>query len=418
MLTHYERFASILKNRKRARKLIDETAEAGVNAVWKTLPLAMGHAMDQEGNTLKVWKDATVADFAALQFELTKWILDNQEDPYSYSECMTSEEFHGMMGYFSQTITPSSVHTSLQLNHQMASHERAGKRVYTVSPSLALQLKHTELRGLRAEDLRLPYESIYIEVPKEAGLKIWNEDTGWHEAIGVYITEEHKMSDNDAYRRGGIPGDLRGWRMMLIGKDKAKEPREIGDDALSFFRILLKDGTKLNDIIATAKREMVWDMEHNPHSTWDERMSWDWEQQFRWAMNVVLYATWEEPGEHWIANKEARQLWARIQKMPAHSRKRKGLNNKFQTLPQMRRIKLGGSIVIRRGNTDSEGAQKDGTQSRQLPGNLRVKTRVAGHWKRVVHGKGRALRRLQWIEPHWRNLEGLTPVREPTHELR
>lgn len=31
-----------------------------------------------------------------------------------------------------------------------------------------------------------------------------------------------------------------------------------------------------------------------------------------------------------------------------------------------------------------------------------VQTMAAGHWKRVAHGQGRALRRLQHIEPYWR----------------
>ena len=419
MLTHYERMISLYsQNRKRAQKLIKETADAGVNEVWKVVPLAMGHAMDETGRKLQAWKNPNVKDLSALQFEVVRWILEHQEDPYSYSEAMTSPDFHGLMRYFSQTISPASVHTTMQLDYHMASHEKAGKRVYTVSPSLAVQLKHTELRGLRAEDLRLPYESIYIDIPPEAALKVWNEESGWHRAIGVYITEEKSMGETDAYRAKGKPGTLRGWRVLLIGQDKAENPREIGDDALSFFRIVLKDGTKLNDIIATAKREMLWDMEHNPHSTWDERMSWDWEQQFRWAMNVVLYATWHEPGEHWIANKEARQLWERIGKLPAKSKKRKALSGKLQTLQQQRRIKLGASIVIQRGKSGSDGENSGARESVEPAYNLRIKTRVSGHWKRVVHGKGRALRRLQWIEPHWRNLDGLTPVQEPSHELR
>jgi hypothetical protein len=289
-----------------------------------------------------------------------------------------------------------------------------------VSPELAGQLKDTELRGLRAEDLRLPYESIYIQVPKEAGLKIWNEDTHWHDTIGIYITEERSMSESDEYRRRGSnaeTGNLRGWRILVIGQDKA-EKYEAGDDALSFFRILLKDGTKLEDILKTTSKDMQWDMDHNPDSTWDEKMNEDWEQQFRWAMNVVLYATWEEPGEHWIANKEARKLWERIKKVPSNSKKRKSLDRKFQTIDKQRRIQLGTKIVVdRKRGANTDDAEKSGTQ-KKASGGLRVKTRVSGHWKRQVHGPRRSRRRLQWIEPHWRNLDGLTPARSPSHELR
>lgn len=418
-LTHYEALhKTVFGNQKRARRLIEKTVESGVNEVWKCLPLVMGHTMDEQGRTVQPWKGASLGDLVMVQYELTNWALEQQENPYSYSEYCTNPEWHELFQYLTNSLDPGEVHTALQLNYQLSSHERCGKKVYSVCPDLAVQLKHTELRGLTADDLRLPFESIYIMAPQDAGLKVWNTDTGWHPVIGVYITEEHGMVDTDAYRRGGGVGHLRGWRMMIVGHDKAATITDTGDDALGFFRIVLEDGASLPDILAKATKEMQWDMENNPDCTWDEHMSWDWEQQFRWAMNVVLYATWEEPGEHWIANKEARQLWERMGKLPSNSKKRKSCQRKFQTIDKQRRIQLGTKIVIdRKRRAIADPKEKSGT----IPDNdagLRVKTRVSGHWRRQPHGPRRSKRRLQWIEPHWRNLEGLTPARSPTRELR
>ena len=344
--------------------------------------------------------------------------MDHQDDKFSYSEYLTNPQWYDLFDYLCGGIDPGMVHTTMQLNYQMSCHERAGKRVYQLSPDLAVQMKHTELRNVLADDLRLPFESIYIMVPPEAQLKIWNSETGWHKAIGIYITEERHMAEMDEYLKGGKSGTLRGWRMMIVGQDKAECTQATGDDTLSFFRILFKEGTKLTDILETARREIQWDMENNPFCTWDERMNWDWEQQFRWAMNVVLYATWEEPGEHWIANKEARKLWDRIGKLPPNSKKRKNLQRKFQTIDKQKRIQLGAKIVINRRKGTSEDSEGKSGKTETDETVLRVKTRISGHWKRVVHGKGRTERRIQWIEPHWRNLDGLTPARSPRHELR
>lgn len=43
-----------------------------------------------------------------------------------------------------------------------------------------------------------------------------------------------------------------------------------------------------------------------------------------------------------------------------------------------------------------------------------VRSLVRGFWRRQVHGQGRALRRLQWIDPYWRGGEAL-PIAVRTH---
>lgn len=413
-LTHYERLTSKIQGRKRVRKLIDELAEDPHNEVWKALPMMLGQTVNQVGEVLRPkWSSPTIV--SATHLEIQKWIQDNQEDRFSFSESMVHPDYFGLMQYLVNICGVGETLSTLQVNYQWLSHEYAGKRVYEVTPGLAEQLRYTEVRGVRAEDLRLPYESIYIQIPKEAGLEIWNSQTHWHRVVGAYITQEHNMNEADSYDRGGLVGDIRGWRVLMVGEDKATDPDVPGDDALAFFRILLKEGTTLTDIIAQARSEM--DANANAEeSTWDHRMSEDWEQQFRWCMNVVLYVTWQEPGEHWISNKEARQLWDRIQKCTS-KKKRKALNQKFQTLNPQRRIRLGASIIVDRRKSGKEPTESGIFQNndRKL---LRIKTRVSGHWRPVPYGPKRSLRRYQWIEPYWRNKDGLERTQEPKHEVR
>jgi hypothetical protein len=119
--THYEEMIKLMVggNRKRSRKLIEETAAAGVNDVWKVFPLALGKATDQHNNRLPGWKDAAYQDLTTLQYELARWALEHQDDPYSYAEYLNGSEFQGLFHYLIENIPPGHVHTTMQLNHQM-----------------------------------------------------------------------------------------------------------------------------------------------------------------------------------------------------------------------------------------------------------------------------------------------------------
>lgn len=415
MLTHYERMMNRVTHRARVKSLIQKIADDGRNPIWKTLPLMVGQAVTSDGIEVPPMSmDPTV--ITAAHIEIQKWVLDHQDDPYSYSECSTKKDYLNLGGYLSELCGKENAITMLMVNHQWICHERAGKRVYEVSPGLAEQLRYTEVRGITAEDLRLPYESIYIQIPPASGLKIWNNVTGWHTAVGAYITEENSMTEDDIYHKTGEVGAYRGWRILLVGEDLAADDN-LGDDALSFFRILLKDGTKLTDILKLCREEME-ESTQSMESTWTEQMSLDWENQFRWCMNVVLYATWQEPGEHWISNKEARQLWGRIQKSPPKSSKRKALSKRYQQLDPQRRILLGKSIIIDRTRPTPDKEKSGNRISGKSRNLMRIKTRVSGHWKHVLYGEKRSQRRYQWIEPYWRNKDCEEKDQQTKHELR
>jgi len=273
-------------------------------------------------------------------------------------------------------------------------HERHGKRVYDIDPELAIKLKYTEIRGLRTEDLRLPYPAIYISVPSELGMKLWNEDTGEHRCIGIFIYEDRTAvgSSTSSYfppeRKDLIE---RCWRILMVGDDKNTIT---GNDALEFYNIILYSDMSLDECIGYARRELNYVIEHK-FTNWNRNMAESWEEIFKWAMNCVIYATWSNPGEHVIMNKEARQLWDRIKKLPKKSSKAKDLRRRFNNLDAQRRIRLS---VVKRGSSSS--------QAPFLSNNLNIHhvcVKVSGHWKNVAYGTQLKERRLKWIEPYWRN---------------
>lgn len=402
-LTHYERIRpSFQKHRDQARRFVESLVQAKI-PVWESL-----HRAAQQRNMVP---DAGLA----VMSETIRAILNKHPDPYSYGRLCGDDDFKRFASYLMGTSTPNAmeVMTILVTEFHLLCHERAGKRVYDVTPALAEKLDNTELRGLNTDDLKLPFESIYLATPAASGLRVWNRETGWHRCIGIYVTEDKHTPLYDVKVRSGIMAAgvqkdvVRSWRLLVCGEPKADDPRYVGieggNDALSFFHVFMPDGATLDEAIDLTSAEMKRD-EEELKITWDQEK--EWRRLFRWAMNAILYATWTEPGEHWIANKEARQLWERIQKLPKGSTKKGDLQRRLAGLDQRRRIVLGRNV------RPTEAAPDIGTR-----GPIVVRTRVSGHWRNQPHGPGRELRKLIWIEPFWRGPDDGV-VSEPVHVMK
>ncbi len=304
--------------------------------------------------------------------------------------------------------------TMSEVSMQCLSHERSGRRVYEVSPGLADKLKYTELRGLVAEDVRVPYNNIYIDVPPETGFAIYNDwDNQWHELEGAYIMEDKQSvmevlpPDTVNMTKGlkivasdGIAMEdrevVRSLSIMFVGgpgKDPAGKPIK-GDDALFFFRLYLYENKSVDFCIEDCdmrnkryRNQMVTD-----------KMGTMWADIFRWCLNVLMYATMGNPDEE-LLDKESQKLWDRIQAAPEGSKIRKNLQKKFNGRKDDKRIVLGGNITVDRTRPEYEGGTGPGGRK------VQVRTRVCGHWRKVRYGKNWASRRMTFVEPFWRGPE-------------
>lgn len=413
--THYEQFTKIFQgSRGSAEGLIDDMRQqygddvpgaAAIVYYDKNLPSILENKFP--GVSWEKKAQAMMPLTMALIDRIIERMLVAQEHPYSYGELARNIDYQRMFHYVSDNLVKGSFITQAVVITHILSHERAGKRVYQPSAGLAWQLRHTELRGLRTDDLRLPYENVYIVVPESANLQVYNAETGWHQAIGVYITEDPSPTEN-----GGDPMGCRAWRVMVVGESKGVVPNNYGisemDDALTYFRIPLPGGVTLDSALKSVGDEMFKEKEYV--DGW-EQMKDTWQNLFRWAMNAMLYATNTEKGDHWIANKQARRLWERIQKIPGKSKKKSRLARELSGIKnQQRRILLGTKVVIDR-HVMKEGAPG----GKGAP--LIIRTRVSGHWRNQPYGKGREQRKLIFISPFWRGPEdGL--ISNPTHEMK
>jgi hypothetical protein len=242
---------------------------------------------------------------------------------------------------------------------------RAGRPVYEVSPGLAVQLLHTELRGLSAEDLRLPHPSLVLLVPPEAGLRSTTADTGEKailSASGVRtlgVTEVVLRED-----RGPKPA----WSVLI--RCGVSDPFGGG-----VFRLELPPGRSLEDCLSSGGG-----------AHWQEGVG-----VFRWAMNSVMYAGSQELRTEVWGNPAAVAMKERFDRAPP-GRTRERLREDLRRVDKQRRIVLGPDVPL-------EAAESGAGAT------LTVRVRVQGHWKRQPCGEGRQDRKVIWVQPHWRGPE-------------
>lgn len=294
---------------------------------------------------------------------------------------------------------PSEVSTSYMQQWQLLNFRKAGEKVYEVSPGLASRASKTELRGITTDLLlspsTMPYPAVYLMVPPEAELFVENVDSGTHPVEGIYISKDAGTD--------GTPG----WRLMVVGTPK----KNIYDDALFHFIMPLPQGVSLDEAI---DKEMLRARTQSPGYFNDAEMKCLdlMPALFRWAMNIVIYATSADARRQDVWNHpDAEGLQDRARKHPKGSHKGDRARDQLKAANLRKRVYLGAGIAVLGTGTDTV----PGQSAHAKPG-LIVRTLVQGHWRNQAHGPAHALRKLIWISPFWRGPED-GEVSNPVHKL-
>jgi hypothetical protein len=300
------------------------------------------------------------------------------------------------------------IRSMLHKCYQMACHQAHGKRVFAVSPGLADKLAHTELRGLSTDDVRLPYESVYIQVPEEAGLimagfiGVLDQDFS-NPVAGIYVTY------GSEFGRELYPDEKteRGLDILAV----SMPDKRTAHDQCVRFGIPLPPGAKLDDILARMNDIYQKRADEAPELGF-EKMKDRWLAIFRWMLNVLIYATWPDADRTTeYGNPEFARLYRRREKAPKKSTKRKKLSAQLKEHDPKTRFVLGAGVsVIDRSTTNGSSSKGNGNP-------LTVRTLVSGHWRRYHIGKGRTETVWRHIEPFWRGPKD-APETNPTHEVR
>ena len=375
--THYDRLMKAYSNiPPSVYKTIERLGP--VEGVSQVIQEALSSASRDEAGEV-VGMTLSVAVIAG-----AKRVFSRNPDPFQVQPLIDDSEFDALCQIIHEMGLPyKDLTTVVSQSKHVAWFELGGKRIYEVSPGLADQLRHTELRGLKTDDLQLPFPSIFISVPPQAALHALDPNTGKHQVDGVYIVED----------KGHNLGRV--WHVLVTGL--SKDPSNPLDDATHFFRVELPADATLEEALertrATMEKEWVQFADGTDGRLWAEAVKWV--DIFRWAMNVVVYATWGDAvrDEMWMS-KEAKLLHERAQKAPKGSEKRKRLHEELRDANTQKYTYLGRGVVYE--------PEEGGVDGRKL--NVRV--RVQGHWRNQAHGEGRALRKTIWIQPFWRGPEG------------
>lgn len=308
-----------------------------------------------------------------------------KDDYLGYSKAVEDGTISRLAGPMMDLLGAAPTTNELLMVYHLSAQEKSLGPTYEISGALAKQLFDTELRGVYTDEVRLPFPSIYIDLPSTEDLTIYNTMTGIHQLCGAYVTED-------------TSGDVPTLRIYAIGAPKGVRDG-LPDDATLYYNLKMVPGTLAEEAFQRTEAEATHTgVLKNIEGT-------HWRTIYSWVLNVILYLTWGEPGEHWMANKDARLLWERIKKAPKGSKKRKALHDRFRKLDPQNRIVLGRGIKYER----PEGHK---------PGQKIASTfRVSGHWKRQRYGKGRQEEKRIFIEPYWKG-SGDTALKPRTYTVK
>lgn len=248
-----------------------------------------------------------------------------------------------------------------------------GRSIYEISPALAEAFLATEMNVLPA-DVKLPSPTCYIAVPPSLGLKVWHRATGLHDLDGFYLSVDAN-------------------RLYCCAAGFAHEGQPSFDNSLSTFAIHLDDTRTIERWIEEERQNTVSAKIMGPNAN----------EMARWMsliINSLLYI--EYVGTDLFHNVNYGVPPKILSHANAKIPGKKGRNKFLQKYRSDCRY-----IVLGR-NSASLGAGSSHTSS-SLGAKVSHRYLVRGHWRNQPHGPKNSLRRLTWIQPHWKGEETVDP---------
>ena len=379
-----------------AHRLVADAAKAGVSP-WEHFKNTDITSMGSNDTRLKMTSAATVAEVIDIYQSLA-------EDQRSFSKAFYTKAAGAFIRDLSRNLNYEGAAGQFTVNYHTVAYEDHGKHHYKVSDGLATLLALTELRGLKVDDLKLPFQSIFIEIPACLGFRIFNREMGWQPAEGVFI---HEDRFDDSTTKGEINLG-RSWRILAVSRSYQTEFGT--DSAQAFFSLPLVEGDTVDDAVERLRTRTAQQGITDPDG--DEVNAWV--GIWRWIMNVIVYATTPDAeADHVRGNEDAEAIWRRVSKLPKVSAKRDRLKDRLKGMDSKWRTVLGKSVVL----TPALREMREHQQSTGTGKALRVRTLVSGHWMRFAVGEGRKERTWKFRQPFWRGPDGAPTAPTTDHVL-
>lgn len=309
-------------------------------------------------------------------WRLTSECMPDIQDYSLYATHPLTKAMSAFEDYLAQSqpgISPAYSETLRIKSWIEASYTLNGMKNYAVSPGIVSRLQHTEFRGLKTDDLQLPFPALHIRIPgKELNLTLDNSLSGAHTLDGVYIAEATYQS-------------RRSWRFMLWGGSKNSN---YFDDALYHFDVELYPDMSLDECVERNYQSVLQTTRSGSDALYFQNHFHD---LFRLFLNIILYATGSDADLREEINPAHVKARDQLQKHAPGSLKHTRAKKDLKAAPEYRVIHIGRAVSMLPPETLAT-----------VRGPITVRTLVTGHYRNQVCGIGRQDRKRIWIQPFWR----------------
>jgi hypothetical protein len=255
-----------------------------------------------------------------------------------------------------------------------------GLAIFIIERDIGELLLNTSMGDVELEDFRLPFPTIYLEMPESDFKVAYREDVGT--LRGVYILE-------DPPGQRGTPVTF-----IFVSHSVSEEPF---DDCIVSYPLFLRDGAILPQI-----QKRVNEFKSNDRAWAGEAINTKtFVEAFGWIMSILFY----------ITTPDARIDWGKKRRGVPFKKTRP--KSKRKHLPSDPVYPVGRGIVIGSTSGVSEGGRGEGSET----GVRRRAHWVSGHFRRVPYGPERRRRRIRWIRPFVRG-EGSEHVRPGLYRVK
>lgn len=296
---------------------------------------------------------------------------------------------------------------------------------FSLSEALALQLLTTEIRGVFADDVKMPYPSINIELPPGL-LYLHHGYTKDHEvrrvaiAEGVASGDREELTLSNGVAHGHLAPTPAGRTLLVLAQGEPNaNSTSPDDDCVSWFICPLEGGDTVDESLTAnrpvSEQEVAGRFGNVEVAGRFGNVEMNFTDLFdllsRFVVNTLLYINSKDAD---VEHKNAAAITKLEKKIAGKKKPRKTELSRLTRMRATTEWLVGSHIVLdpnlKRAVEEGEGAYTGRS--------LLYKHTVRGHWRNQAHGPGRSLRRLRWIAPHVRggHLDG--PALGHNYEVR
>jgi hypothetical protein len=300
------------------------------------------------------------------------------------------------MFQYSHELSPMDAHDALEsavtisdmgeLGHLLVRWVGFGFPVFHLTHSLAASLVLTNPRGVTWGDMRFPFSSFIIQMPRPKGVMVYEGSKGRREVDYISINETSRYSNSPTLAvLARHSNDVEKMRADIHTNGKTMVSMVLstwdGDCFLHHNAFRDSDDHAIDTWMSNSKQGLLPSLEME--SIDSDALA----AGRRLVANLCLY----------LANLGPQESWPKVRSKPSWNRKKQGEVPEPSVWIIGREIKLGPHMLAAaRSDTDRKGWE------------LAQRFMVRGHWRRQACGPGMKERRLKWIAPYWKGPESAT----------